>query len=104
MLISVSKIDCNNEQKALGIIKGVSSEEGSDQILFNNENTFSVGENVYEINAIFSTYNMKGNLSIKKNNEAMVNTLVSLDPTFLIMLKTSSGEWLEIVASSETEG
>ena len=100
MKISVSKVDGQQNRELLGSIDGRISFFDEYLYEFSENNTFTVDDDIYEIKAGVATNNFKGNLSIKKNGDGIVNSLMTVDDTFLLMIKISSKYWIELIVSS----
>lgn len=100
MMISVSKVNDQQDRKVLGVISGEISPDDTYLYEFKENNTFTIDDDCFEINAGIATNNFKGNLSIKKNGVGLLSTLMTVDDTFLLVIKVSDYSWLELIVSS----
>jgi len=99
MIITVNTIDAEQERKCIGVLTGQTSSIDPNLLEFNEGNDFQIGKDSFTIKGAFSSINLKGNLSVAQNGLAIINSLVTLNGTFLLMYRISDEAWIEITVS-----
>lgn len=99
MNISVFSIDSVQDHKSLGAIEGCAVDYDPDIFDFSKENLFYIDGVKFEISAIIAKSNSKGNLVIKKDEVAYINSLITIDEVFTLAVRVSVEYWLHITIS-----
>ena len=102
MKVSVSKVDHKNFNlsESLGDMEGWTSTDDENRYDFKENNEFTINDDVFVVEVEVLTDKSRGNLSIKKNGDDFLKTIMGVDGDgFLLTVNVSSDCSLEVLVN-----
>lgn len=99
MRVVASNVDEDQNRRVLQDFYGSVSKYDEYLVEFDSGDSFDLEGSIYEITGSIATNNNKGNLLIKKDGIHFMNMMLTLSDTFLVILRVSPKNCLEIIVS-----
>lgn len=99
--LSISRVDVNQKHDVL-LHKIFEETDGEFVIDDSNENSFTLEGSTYAVTGRFALFNKKGSLQIKRDGKPLAELFLSADPTFIMLVKVSKEDWIELNVSIDT--